>query len=298
MEWLNFRHLHAFWAVCRSGSFSKAAERIHVSQSTVSEHVAALEDYLDEKLIERSTRTLSVTPRGEALMEYANEIFGLSKDINAIFRDKSSTTHSSNLRVGMVVGISRNFVFGRIIEALGSPEEIRIDVVEGSFEELSRQMRSFELDLILGLDRPRQKDLFTMRYTRVMSSPILLVGTAMLVDRILDEREDAVDVELYSFRHPFEKTPLSERCADRYHIDVRLPVCTDDISLLRFLANSGRGLALVPEIGVWEDLKAGRVRGLEVPGEPVIDIHAVYMDKGGRRSLIETFLETTAPPED
>ena len=76
MEWLNFRHLHAFWAVCRSGSFSKAAERIYISQSTVSEHVAALEEYFDEPLIERNTRSLSVTKRGEALMAYADEIFG------------------------------------------------------------------------------------------------------------------------------------------------------------------------------------------------------------------------------
>jgi len=291
MEWLNFRHLHAFWAVCRSGSFSKAAERIYISQSTVSEHVAALEEYFDEPLIERNTRSLSVTKRGEALMAYADEIFGLSADINHVFRDKRASTLARHLRVGMVGGISRNYVFGKIIDALGKSEALRIDVLDGSFDELSRLMRGFELDLILGLDRPRQKDLFTMQYSQVMSSPVRLVGTAPLVERVLEAREESLAVELYSLRHPFEGSPLSERCAEHYKLETILPVWTDDISLLRFLANSGRGLALVPEIGVWEDLKAERVIGLTVPGAPSIDIHAVYPKKGAHMGLIEAFLD-------
>lgn len=294
MEWLNFRHLHAFWAVCRSGSFSKAAERIYVSQSTVSEHVASLEAYFDEPLIDRNTRSLSVTKRGEALMAYADEIFGLSADVNRVFRDKHSAGLVRRLRVGLVGGISRNFVFGKIIRTLDAFDDLRIDVIDGSFDELSRLMRGFELDLILGLDRPRQKELFTMQYMQVMSSPIRLVGTTSLVESILAPRDAPLATKIYSFRHPTEGAPLSERCAEHYNLDVSIPVWTDDISLLRFLANSGRGLALVPEIGVWEDLKAERVVGLTVPGGPSIDIHAVYPEKGSHRALIEAFLEVAS----
>ena len=291
MEWLNFRHLYAFWAVCRYGGFSKAAKRIYVSQSTVSEQVASLEAYLEEDLIERSTRSLTVTDRGAALLEYADGIFRSSAEINRIFRDKGASQHPRNMRVGMVGGISRNFVFGRIVGALESGEGVRIDVVDGSFDELTDLLRGFDLDLILSLDRPRQQDLFMMRHVKVASSPMRLVGTPELVADVRRERDEPFPVELYTFRHPFEGLPLPEVCAERFDLAPRVSVWTDDISLLRFLANSGRGLALVPEIGVWEDLKAGRVEGLEIPGGPRIDIYAVSLSKGSRRELVDAFLD-------
>jgi LysR family transcriptional activator of nhaA len=290
MEWLNFRHLYAFWAVCRYGGFSKAAARIHVSQSTVSEQVAHLEGYFDEELIERSTRSLKVTRRGAELLEYADEIFARSAQVNRVFRDQTATTGSRHMRVGMVGGISRNFVFNRIIGALRDEREARIDLIDGSFDELTRLLGALDLDLILSLDRPRQQDLLTMEYVRVQSSPVRLVGTPELIGQVTAARSDALPIELFMFRHPFEGRPLAQRCAERYGLDPTIPVWTDDISLLRFLANSGHGLALVPEIGVWEDSKAGRVEGLEVPGDPGIDIYAIFSNKGTRRDLAEAFL--------
>lgn len=297
MEWLNFRHLYAFWAVCRHGGFSKAARRIYVSQSTVSEQVAALEAYLEEDLIERSTRSLTVTDRGAELLEYADSIFAHGAEINRIFRDKGASLRPRSIRVGMVGGISRNFVFGLIVGALDADAEVRVDVIDGSFDELTGLLGAFELDLILCLDRPRQQDLFTMRHVKVASSPVRLVGTPELVASVRAQRAAALPVEIYTFRHPFEGRPLPEVCSERFDLAPRVPVWTDDISLLRFLSNSGRGLALVPEIGVWEDLKAGRVEGLELPGDPRIDIYAVSLIKGSRRELVDAFLEELAPAE-
>jgi LysR family transcriptional activator of nhaA len=276
--------------VCRHGGFSKAAARIHVSQSTVSEQVAHLEDYFDEVLIERSTRSLVVTSRGNALLEYADEIFTRSAEINRRFRDKADADGARHMRVGMVGGISRNFVFNRIIGALRDEREARIDLIDGSFDELTRLLGALDLDLILSLDRPRQQDLLTMEYVRVQSSPVRLVGTPELVAEVTEARSEPLPVDLFMFRHPFEGRPLAQRCAERYGLDPTIPVWTDDISLLRFLANSGRGLALVPEIGVWEDSKAGRVQGLEVPGDPEIDIYAISSRKGSRRDLAAAFL--------
>lgn len=290
MEWINFRHLYAFWAVCKYGGFSKAADRLFVSQSTVSEQVAQLEDYLGEELLERSTRSVRVTSTGAALRAYADEIFERSTEINRIFRDKDATLRSASMRVGMVGGISRNFVFNQIQEVLKVHEGARIELINGSVDELAGMLRAFELDLILTIDRPRPQDMATMQLVRAQSSPLRLVGTPDLVTRLRSSKTPEA-VDLYTFQYPFEGPPLSEVCAERYGFIPRLPISTDDISLLRFFANSGRGLALVPEIGVFEDMKAGRVVCLEVPGDPRVDIYAITLIRRWGKELVDHFLE-------
>ena len=291
MEWLNFRHLYAFWAVCRYGGFHKAAERIFVSQSTVSEQVAQLEAYFEEELLERSTRSVTVTDRGAALLAYADEIFARSYEINHIFRDKHESLLSSTIRIGMVGGISRNFVFRRIMSSLDGPQRSRVEVIDGSFDELDALLRGFELDLIFSLDRPRQKDLVTVSHQRIATSPICLAGTPALVQRLQQAPwPEDTPLELYLFRYPFEGPPLPEVIAAQLGVGVHVPVLTDDISLLRFLANTGRGLAVLPEIGVKEDLAAGRVVQLPLDGERQIDVFAIYLTRGVRRRLIDAFL--------
>lgn len=70
---LPFRAIHYFVEVARCGSFSLAAERLHVSQSAVSHQVALLEDYLDDALFIRRGRSILLTAVGES---YFNEVAG------------------------------------------------------------------------------------------------------------------------------------------------------------------------------------------------------------------------------
>lgn len=287
MEWLNFRHLYAFWAVCRHGGFGAAAERIFVSQSTVSQQVAQLEEYLGEALLERTTRAFEITDRGRELMRYADEIFSRSAAINAVFRDKQASVAPTSIRVGLVGGISRNFLFRLITRTLAGERAPSIEVADGSFDELHALLKRFDLDLIFSLDRPRQRDLLSLSHRRVEESPICLAGTPALVDAV---REGRGRVDLFLFRHPFEGPPLAEVIARTFDLDVSVPVLTDDISLLRFLANSGQGLAAVPQMGVMEDLEAGHLARLDLDAPPRVEVYATFLTQGSRRQLIDRFL--------
>ena len=71
---MEFRQLEAFVSVVKYRSFTKAAEKNFVSQPTISSHIRALEEELQEQLLVRSTRTVQPTPRGQELYEYALDI--------------------------------------------------------------------------------------------------------------------------------------------------------------------------------------------------------------------------------
>ncbi|MGM9514929.1 LysR substrate-binding domain-containing protein [Roseateles sp. DB2] len=63
-----------FARVMEAGSFSRAAERLHLPKSTVSRRIAALENRLGEKLLQRSTRRLALTDFGQGVLEHARVV--------------------------------------------------------------------------------------------------------------------------------------------------------------------------------------------------------------------------------
>lgn len=71
---MEFRQLEAFSAVVEENSFSKAAQRLCVTQPTISNHIHALEKELNTKLIIRTTKSIAVTNEGLLLYEYARSI--------------------------------------------------------------------------------------------------------------------------------------------------------------------------------------------------------------------------------
>lgn len=74
---MEFRVLNYFLAVAEEESFSKAAEKLHITQPTLSRQIADLEEELGVTLLTRSTRTITLTEEGEFLRKRAEEICGL-----------------------------------------------------------------------------------------------------------------------------------------------------------------------------------------------------------------------------
>src|SRR5713101_1397759 len=72
--------LRSFVAVTQTKSFSRAAERVHLSQSTVSQQIRRLEDIVGKSLFERDTRTVTLTRDGTALQNYAARILDLMSE--------------------------------------------------------------------------------------------------------------------------------------------------------------------------------------------------------------------------
>ncbi len=73
--------LQAFLAVAESGSFSRAAERIYLTQPAISKRIATLEKELDARLFDRIGRGIHLTPAGEALLTRARNVLKELEDV-------------------------------------------------------------------------------------------------------------------------------------------------------------------------------------------------------------------------
>lgn len=76
---LNYHQLHIFYLVAEQGSFSAAAQALHMTQPAVTMQIQSLEDYFGSKLLIRSTKKLELTEAGRALLPYAKDAIGLMR---------------------------------------------------------------------------------------------------------------------------------------------------------------------------------------------------------------------------
>lgn len=97
---MNLRAIRYLVTLADLRHFSKAAERCHVSQPTLSTQVRKLEDELGVQLVERSSRKVMLTEIGEEIVERARSMLSEADTIRAIAR-RSKDPHSGTLRLGV-----------------------------------------------------------------------------------------------------------------------------------------------------------------------------------------------------
>lgn len=74
---MEFKQLQSYVTVIKYGSFTKAAEKLFISQPTVSAHISALEEELNQTLITRTTKSIEITEKGQEVYEYAVHILDM-----------------------------------------------------------------------------------------------------------------------------------------------------------------------------------------------------------------------------
>ena len=98
---MRLTQLRSFYAVARMGSFTKAAEHLHVSQPTITTQVRFLEEAYKVELFHRNGRRVQLTQLGEQLMQLAQHIFSLEADAVSLLGD-AGELRTGHLRVAAV----------------------------------------------------------------------------------------------------------------------------------------------------------------------------------------------------
>ena len=101
--------LQAFLAVAESGSFSRAAERIYLTQPAISKRIAALEKEVEARLFDRIGRGIRLTPAGEALLSRARHVLKELEDVK-----RGITNLSGNIAGELLLATSHHIGLHRL----------------------------------------------------------------------------------------------------------------------------------------------------------------------------------------
>jgi len=152
MEWLNYHHLLYFWTAARLGSVTAACAELHLAQPTVSAQIHALEESLGGRLFSRSGRNLVLTDLGRTVYRYADEIFGLGRQLLDAVHGRGDA-HALQFTVGVADVMPKAVAYRILAPALSLPQQVRIVCREDKPDRLLAELAVQNLDVVL-LDTP------------------------------------------------------------------------------------------------------------------------------------------------
>ena len=157
MEFLNYHHLRYFWVVAKEGGLRKAAEKMHVSQPTISAQIAALEGVLEEKLFRRGGRALALTEAGHRVFSYAEEIFSLGQELLDDARQRPGA-RPLRVHIGITDSLPKLVSYEIIKPIFNLGQAIQAVCREGKADDLLAQLAAYRLDIVLA-DEPAPSSL-------------------------------------------------------------------------------------------------------------------------------------------
>ncbi len=281
---LNFRHLHYFWVVAKEQHLTRAAERLHVSQSAVSSQIRRLEDELGHELFLREGRTLRLTEVGSLVLGYAESIFDLGAELLETVRGGRETPE---LRVGAVATLSRNFQQNLLRPVIGD-ERLHLVIESASLTELIERLRVHKLDVVLSNRPVTADDQLPLSCRRIARQTVCLVGPTRPDRAEFRFPEDLADAALLVPGHSSEIRSQFDLLCEERGLAPRISAEVDDMAMLRLLARDSGSVAMVPEVVVQDELEQGLLRKYcEVP-----DIHESFYAITARRHFRSAALES------
>lgn len=152
MEFLNYHHLRYFWMVAKEGGLRKAADKLHVSQPTISAQIQALEGVLGAKLFHRTGRNLVLTETGQHTLVYAEEIFFTGQDLLDSVKQRP-TSRPLRVRLGVADALPKLITYRMIEPIFRLPQPVQVSCWETKVSDMLGELTAYRLDVVLA-DEP------------------------------------------------------------------------------------------------------------------------------------------------
>jgi LysR family transcriptional activator of nhaA len=290
MATLNLHHLRLFRAVAREGTLTAAARSLNISQSAVSTQIKALETDLGHDLFERRGRNLVLTEAGRIALDYADQIFRASEQLTATFRAVGG--QRKVLRIGALATLSRNFQMGFMAPLLGR-DDVEVVLRSGTQASLLRALEALRIDVLLTNQVPARDAASPYLVRRLAEQPVSLVGSrsrlalaAQGLPMLLSRAPLILPTPETALRAGFDAL------VESLGIVPRIAAEADDMAMLRLLARSDAGVAVIPPIVVRDELANGTLYELaQLPGLTE-EFHAVTTPRTFPNPLLRDVLGT------
>lgn len=246
MEWINYHHLLYFWTVAREGSIARACEKLRLAQPTISGQLRMLEESLGEKLFAKSGRGLIMTEVGQVVFRYADEIFGLGRELQDVLKGRPRG-RPLRLLVGISDLVPKLIAYRVLAPVLSMSEQVQIICDEDTPERLLADLAEHRLDVVL-LDSPITASIKVKAYNHLLGScGVAVVGATPLAARYRHGFPASLDGA--PFLLPLEGSNL-RRAVDQWFevegIRPRIVGEFQDSALMKTFGQAGAGLLFAP----------------------------------------------------
>jgi DNA-binding transcriptional LysR family regulator len=287
-----FHAIEAFVKVVEAGSFARAADRLGVSVSSVSRHVTELEAHLDARLLNRTTRRLSLTEIGRAFHERCVQLLADLEEAEES-AGEGALAPRGTLRLTCGVTFGTRHIAPAVTEFMARYPELRFDV------ELSDRLgdlvdEGFDAAVRIGAVGGQNLVARKVGVTQLVccAAPAYLArhGEPRVPEDLTAHACLTYAYAPQSGLWPFRDTDGRERS-----VRITGPVHANNGAFLEALAVAGVGIAFEPDFVVGPDVKAGRlVKILRTFLPRAAPIHVVYPSRRHLSAKVRAFTDFLA----
>ena len=262
---MEFRELKTFQVVANLLSFNKAANVVHLAQSTVSAQMRSLENSLGKKLFLRSGKTISLTPAGVKLLAYTQRLINIEKEIQSVLGNLDEKY--GNLTIKTPQSVSTYFFPDLIKEFQILFPKVGFDIDWCTSYNLVDILNTGTVDLaFLITDSFEEKKL----HTEVLSE-IKLVLAVHLQDELLKIKKVTIK-DLNGRTLLFAKSEcnyikIMRNLLIQSDIKPRKIIEINSLDAIKKILLSGNGIAFLPEVVIKDELDKGVLETLNWSGK-------------------------------
>ncbi|MDG4895135.1 LysR family transcriptional regulator [Mesorhizobium sp. WSM4976] len=295
---MHSRLLKTFLAVARTGNVTRVAQEVNLAQSSVSDQIQALETELGASLFIRSRQGLTLTPAGEALKPYAENLLALADEArSAVDATRAGTPGSLSIGALETIASARLAPWLAGFRADHAGIEIKLRIAGSG--DLLRRLGEGEIDVAFCFERPPALD--TGASDQRLARRVVAVEPLALIAPPGDNHVD-VDLATLAEKH-FVATETG--CVYRAMVDKafgeaglgkpRLAAEAGSIDAIAGLVAAGAGFGLVPRLAVAAAIERGEVAELAWPGSVrSADIVMVWRRRRVQPPALKAFLTALA----
>jgi DNA-binding transcriptional LysR family regulator len=287
--------IQAFARVVETGSFARAAQRLDVSTSAVSRHVAELEAHLDARLLNRTTRRLSLTEAGQSFYEHSVQLLADLEDAEASVR---VATHApkGTLRLSCGVSFGLRYLAPVLRDFCGRHGDVVVDL---DLSDRTVDLVEEGFDMAIRIGRMGQQGLVSRR---LGSTQVVCCAAPAYLASVRERLETPDDLArhrclCYTNVGLPNVWRFQPRDGDADPIDIRITPWhrSNSGQLLAKLAVQGLGIVYSPDFIVAESIRAGQLVPLLTSYLPARSpIAAVYPSRRHLSATVRTFVDFVA----
>ena len=301
---MNLNQLKYFVSVAENRSFSAAAEENYITQTAMTQQIKALEDDLGLKLINRSTRPITLTAAGTSFLTDAKLILKRMSDARERASEASSGI-SGTLRIGYIKGYERSELSDLLRVFHRSLPGVLLMCYRDTSDHLAASLQNDEYDIIFTWDSTNLRansdyEAYEIEKARLMA--------ALYASHPLSQRESLVRTDLKGepiiYMSPSE---LSDNYGDSQFMDLyrtagyqpEILCRSTDIESILIMIAAEEGISIVPDYCVKKITNADGLVFLPMRGdEEVEEIHAIWKKGNESEALKRLVMELKASYPD
>lgn len=280
--------MRVFVEVATSGSFSATADRLEMSRAMVTRYVGEMEQWLQARLLQRTTRSVTLTDAGEACLRRCQQMLALVEDIE----DETTATGEGELRGQLRLTCSVSFAYAQLgaaiadFLALHPLLKIDLDASEGALNLVERR-----IDLAIRISSGPDPMLIARPLARCDS--VLVASPAYLARHgVPDLPADLERHRCLSYANFGKSVWELARGGETARVAVSSHFSANEATTLLRAALAGGGIALQPTYLANPHIASGELAAL-LPdwGLPVMAINALYTSRRHQSPAVRALLD-------